>query len=189
PSEEAVTIALRTQQIIAEESGVIETADPVGGSFYLEALTDEIEARATEELERIEKLGGALKAIKTGYIQREIQQSAYEYQKAVDEKNKFVVGVNMFVDEERQSPMLLRISNKSVQQQLSQLRKSREKRDNVACEKATSLLEEIASKRNHGDENNLVPLIIQATKAGATTGEISNVLRAAFGEYHPRTIV
>ena len=189
PSEEAVTIALRTQQIIAEESGVIETADPVGGSFYLEALTDEIEARATEELERIEKLGGALKAIKTGYIQREIQQSAYEYQKAVDEKNKFVVGVNMFVDEERQSPMLLRISNKSVQQQLAQLRKFREKRDNVACEKAISLLEEIASKRNQGDENNLVPLIIQATKAGATTGEISNALRAAFGEYHPSTIV
>ncbi len=189
PSEEAVTIALRTQQIIAEETGVIETADPLGGSFYLEALTDEIEARATEELERVEKLGGAIEAIKTGYIQREIQRSAYEYQKAVDEKSKLVVGVNMFVDEEKHPPKVSKIPKKSVQQQLVRLRKFREQRDYVAHEKAISVLEERAGKRDRSDEDNLVPLIIEAAKASATTGEISNALRVAYGEYHPRTII
>jgi methylmalonyl-CoA mutase, N-terminal domain len=188
PSEESVTIALRTQQIIAEETGVVETADPLGGSFYLESLTDEIESRATEELERIERLGGALEAIKTGYIQREIQKSAYEYQKAVDEKSKFVVGVNLFESEEKHSPNVLRIPKKSVERQLAHLRNFKEKRDNSACERAVSLLQERASRKDPSDENNLVPLIIQATKVGATTGEISDALRSAYGEYHPRTL-
>ena len=189
PSEEAVTIALRTQQIIAKETGVIETVDPLGGSFYLEALTDELETRAMEELEKVERIGGALEAIKQGYIQREIQQSAYEYQKALDEKSKFVVGVNVFENEEKRKLKLLKIPEKSVRQQLAKLKRFREQRDPVACEKAISVLEELAAKRGRDDRENLVPLIIQATKAGATTGEISNALRDSYGEYHPHTIV
>jgi methylmalonyl-CoA mutase, N-terminal domain len=189
PSETSATIALRTQQIIAEETGVTETADPLGGSFYLETLTDEIEARATEELERIEKMGGALSAIKSGYIQKEIQKSAYEFQKAVDEKSRFIVGVNVFEDEERQSTEILRISKKSVDRQLRHLRAFRKKRDKVACEKAISLLGEKASNKKPDREVNLIPFIVDATKAGATTGEISDALRSAYGEYHPRTLM
>ncbi len=189
PSEDAVTIALRTQQIIAEESGVIKTADPLGGSYYLECLTDEIEALANEELEKIERLGGALEAIKAGYIQKEIQNSAYKYEKEVDEKKKVVVGVNMFQSEEREPLKVLQISKKSIERQLSHLQDFRRKRDRSSCEKAISALQERASRRSHGDENNLVPFIIQATKAGVTTGEISDALRTVFGEYYPRALV
>jgi methylmalonyl-CoA mutase, N-terminal domain len=189
PSEDSVTIALRTQQIIAEESGVIKTADPVGGSFYLESLTDEIEARAMEELQRIEKLGGALEAIKTGYIQNEIQKSAYKYQKAVDEKNRIVVGVNLFENSEKESLKILEIPKKSVEQQLKSLKEYKKNRDSHACEKALSTLVDRATKKPQSYEDNLVPLIIHAAKSGATTGEISSALREAFGEYHPRTIL
>lgn len=190
PSEDSARIALRTQQIIAEETGVIGTADPVGGSFYLESLTDEIEARAMEELERVERLGGALAAIKSGYIQKEIQKNAYEYQKAVDEKNKVIVGVNLFEDEREKSTKVLRISKKSVERQIKQLQIFREKRDQTVFNKAISVLQDRAEKReHHDDESNLVPLIIRAAEAGATTGEISNALRIAFGEYRPRTLV
>ena len=118
PSEESVTIALRTQQIIAEESGVIETADPIGGSYYLECLTNEIEARAIEELDKVQKLGGALEAIKSGYIQKEIQRSAYEFQKKVDEGERVIVGVNRFVSSEREPIKVLQISKKFVERQL-----------------------------------------------------------------------
>ena len=189
PSEESATIALRTQQIIAEESGVIDAADPLGGSFYLESLTDEIESRAMEELDRIEKLGGALEAIKMGYIQKEIQKSAYEYQREVDEKTKIVVGVNMFESGKKEALKILRISKKSVDQQLRQLDNFRKKRDRSSYEKAISELQEQASRKSRDNENNLVPFIIKAAKSGATTGEISDSLRAAFGEYHPKIIV
>jgi len=189
PSEDSVTIALRTQQIIAEESGVIETADPIGGSFYLESLTDEMEARATEELDRIERLGGALQAIKTGYIQKEIQKSAYEYQKSIDAKSKVVVGVNFFEDEKKQSVKVTIISKKSVDKQLKHLERFRRDRNKSSYEKAISILQEKASRENSGDENNLVPPILNAIRGGATTGEISAALRNAYGEYHPRSFV
>lgn len=189
PTEEAVTIALRTQQIIAEESGVVNSADPLGGSFFLESLTDEIEARATAELDKIQKLGGALEAIKSGYIQREIQISAYDYQKKVDEGTREVVGANIFRTAENRHSGVLKVSKRSIDQQLKELRTFRKRRDQTVCEKSLSILEERAAKKRGGDENNLVPLIIESVKAGATTGEISDVLRSAYGEYHPRTLV
>jgi len=188
PSEESVIIALRTQQIIAEESGVIQTADPIGGSYYIESLTNEIEARATEELDRVQKLGGALEAIKSGYIQKEIQRSAYEFQKAVDESEKVIVGVNRFESSERESNKVLQISRKSVERQLRHLKKFRMSRNKLDFEKAISALEKEVSK-DRGSRKNLIPLIIEATKMGATTGEISDTLRSAYGEYHPRTLV
>lgn len=189
PSEESVTIALRTQQIIAEESGVIETVDPLGGSYYLESLTDEIESRATEELERIQSMGGALAAIKTGYIQKEIQKSAYQYQKAVDEKTRVIVGVNVFESKEKESPNILHISKKSVERQLEHLKSFRSNRDQVACGKALDKLRERAAGRQSGSDENLVPFIIESVKVGSTTGEISDALRSAYGEYHPRTLL
>jgi methylmalonyl-CoA mutase N-terminal domain/subunit len=189
PSEESVTIALRTQQIVAEESGVIGTADPLGGSFYLETLTEEIEGRAMEELDRIERLGGALEAIKTGYVQREIQNSAYEYQKAVDEKRRVVVGVNLFESDQKEQLKVLSIPKESVERQLRHLREHRRKRDKVAWEKAIARLLDHASRKNREIEDNLVPLIIDASKKGATTGEISGALREAFGEYRQRNVI
>ena len=188
PSEESVTIALRTQQIIAEESGVIETSDPIGGSYYLESLTDELEARAIEELERVQKLGGALEAIKSGYIQKEIQTSAYEFQRAVDEGERVIVGVNRFESSEREPFKVLQISKKSAESQVRHIKKYRTRRNKSLFEKAISDLETEASK-DRENRKNLVPFMIEATKAGATTGEISDTLRSAYGEYHPRTAV
>jgi methylmalonyl-CoA mutase, N-terminal domain len=192
PTEDAVMLALRTQQIIAEESGVTKTADPAGGSYYLEHLTDELEARALEEFEKVEKIGGSLDAIKTGYIQSEIQKSAYEFQKEVDEGRKVVVGVNKYRDDNdsvaktTRSPKIkvLTISLSSVRDQLAGLAKFRRARDKKKLEDSLNKLEFEASKTLN-ERKNLVPLIIGATKQHATTGEISGALRRAYGEYHP----
>jgi methylmalonyl-CoA mutase, N-terminal domain len=187
PSEEAVTLALRTQQIIAEESGVTKTVDPAGGSYYLETLTDELEARALEEFERVQKMGGSLEAIKSGYIQSEIQKSAYEFQKQVDEGSKIVVGVNKFQENASSANIQpLSISKQSVREQLSSLKKFRRARDKKKLEASLDRLKTQASKAA-SERENLMPLIIEATKRRATTGEISSALREAFGEYHPRS--
>ncbi|MDA4130377.1 MAG: methylmalonyl-CoA mutase family protein [Thaumarchaeota archaeon] len=183
PSEEAATIALRTQQIIADETGVIGTSDPIGGSYYLENLTSEIESRALEELEKIQRLGGALEAIKSGYVQREIQKSAYEFQKAVDTGEKVIVGVNKFDMDASESFRPQNISPKSVSRQLSQLKKIKRERSKLNFEKAISKLQDQASKDTVRRQN-LVPFILDAVKQGATTGEVSNALRSAYGEYH-----
>lgn len=189
PTEDAVTLALRTQQIIAEESGVTKTVDPAGGSYYLETLTDELEARALEEFEKVQKIGGSLEAIKTGYIQSEIQKSAYEFQKQVDEGHTIVVGVNKYEEEEdapRTSKIkILTISQSSVREQLTGLAKFRRNRDKKKLEDSLNKLEVEASKPL-GERSNLVPLIIEATRQHATTGEISGALRRAYGEYHPQ---
>ncbi len=187
PTEDAVTLALRTQQIIAEESGVTKTVDPAGGSYYLETLTDELEARALEEFERVQKMGGSLEAIKSGYIQSEIQKSAYEFQKQVDGGRKIVVGVNKF--QENVSPnkiKVLSISKTSVREQLLSLKKFRQTRDKKKLEVSLDRLKTEATKAA-SERENLMPLIIEATKQRATTGEISTALREAYGEYHPRT--
>ncbi len=190
PTEDAVMLALRTQQIIAEESGVTKTVDPAGGSYYLERLTDELEARALEEFEKVEKIGGSLEAIKTGYIQSEIQKSAYEFQKQVDEGRKVVVGVNKYRDEDSAAAItsskikVLTISRSSVRYQFAGLSKFRRARDNRKLEDSLNKLEVEASKEL-SDRKNLVPLITEATKQRATTGEISGALRRAYGEYHP----
>jgi methylmalonyl-CoA mutase, N-terminal domain len=186
PTEEAVTIALRTQQIIAEETGVTKTVDPVGGSHYIESLADEMEARVLEGLARIEKIGGALEAIRTGYIQKEIQNSAYEFQKRVDSGENVIVGVNKYESESHNPEKVYSISNNSVALQLRQLRTFRKLRDKSNLYRSLSRLEEQAS-RDPLDRRNLVELIIDCVRAKATTGEISSSLRAAYGEYKPST--
>jgi methylmalonyl-CoA mutase N-terminal domain/subunit len=187
PTEEAVNLALRTQQIIAEESGVTKTVDPAGGSFYLENLTDELEERALEEFEKVQKIGGSLEAIKSGYIQSEIQKSAYEFQKQVDAGAKTVVGVNKYHENEDMSKIkALSISRASVEEQISSLKKFRRSRNRKKVESVIEQLKSEASKAP-SERQNLVPFIIEATRNRATTGEISAALREAFGEYRPRS--
>ncbi|HZW55615.1 MAG TPA: methylmalonyl-CoA mutase family protein [Nitrososphaerales archaeon] len=197
PTEEAVSIALRTQQIIAEESGVTKTVDPLGGSYYLEALTDEIEARVTEELARVDRLGGALAAIKANYFQNEIQKSAYAFQKEVDSGERTIVGVNRFSErrDRESSPSFRkqRISEASVKAQIRSLKRFRAERDSTKSEASLSRLEEAADKlkgaagrKSQGKDNNLMYLILDAVRAKATTGEIGDALRMAYGDYHAR---
>lgn len=178
PTEESVRIALRTQQIIAYESGVADVVDPLAGSYYIENLTDEIERRAMEYIEKIDKMGGATVAIENGYMQREIQNSAYNYQKEVESKNKIVVGVNMFQIEEEPPKNLLKVDPKVEELQRQKLKKLREERDNQKVQKTLSELK----KACEGTEN-LMPYILEAVKAYATLGEICGVMREVFGEY------
>jgi methylmalonyl-CoA mutase N-terminal domain/subunit len=178
PTEEAVQVALRTQQIIAHESGVADTIDPLAGSYYIENLTDEIEAQVGNYLARIDEIGGALVAIEAGYVQREIQESAYHYQKAIETQERIVVGVNRFQVAEDHKPDLLRVDESVQAAQIERLRQLRAERDNHAVERALVALQDAAA----GDEN-LLPFIIRAVEAYATTGEICGVLRRVFGEY------
>lgn len=182
PTEKAVTIALRTQQIIAEESGIVKTVDPVGGAYYIEKLTDEIESRVLEELERVDKLGGALAAIKAGYIQNEIQKSAYKFQKEVDEGKKIIVGVNRYTTSGKQAMNSQRVSESSVKRQVNSLKRFRANRDKKRLENSMNSL----SESSLGEGTNLMESIIAAVKSGATTGEISDTLRKSFGEYRGR---
>jgi methylmalonyl-CoA mutase, N-terminal domain len=188
PTEEAVTLALRTQQIMAEESGITKTVDPAGGSYYLENMTDELESRAKDEFEKIQRMGGALAAIKSGYIQGEIQKSAYKFQKSVDERKAIIVGVNKYREAgEKVKLKTLAISKTSVREQIASLKKFKAGRNKNSVEKALSKLEEESSK-NPNERKNLMHFILEATKAGATTGEISRTLRASYGEYHPQLV-
>jgi methylmalonyl-CoA mutase, N-terminal domain len=190
PTEEAATLALRTQQVIAEESGVTKSVDPAGGSFYLEYLTDELESRAMAEFEKIEKMGGALAAIKSGYIQSEIQKSAYEFQRQVDDGTKTIVGVNKFKeDRPGTSVRTLRIPKESVSEQVRALKLFRSKRDKNKAEKSLNNLEKEALKDRNDRSSNLVPLIVEATRSGATTGEISEALREVYGVYRPQIAI
>lgn len=178
PTEESVQIALRTQQVIAHESGVGNTIDPLAGSYYIESLTNEIEAKVMEYIQKIDEMGGAAVAIEQGYIQREIHEAAYQFQKSVDEKKRIVVGVNKFtVDEEAQFDYL-RINPKAEKEQLSELKKVRSKRDGDQVKQALEVLRDAAKS-----DTNLMPPIIDAVKVYATLGEICGVLREVFGEY------
>ena len=184
PTEEAARIALRTQQIIAFESGVPQTIDPVAGSYYLESLTSEIERRATEYLDKIDGLGGMLKAIERGYVQQEIQNAAYEYQQKVDRSEAVVVGVNGFTVEEESAVPILRIDPALEPRQVERLRAMRLRRDKKPWEAALERIEEAARS---GD--NLMPRIIGAVEAHATVGEISDTLRKVFGEYKEAVVI
>jgi methylmalonyl-CoA mutase N-terminal domain/subunit len=184
PTEESVRIALRTQQIIAHESGVADTVDPLAGSYYVEKLTDQIEKEALEYIKKIDDLGGAVKAIEHGYIQQEIADSAYKYQMGVESGENIVVGVNKFSAEEEPPKNLLRIDDEVETRQIERLNMVKEQRDNQAVEKA---LEEL-KKAAQGTEN-LMPYILTAVKEYATLGEISDVLRDVFGEYKPAEIL
>jgi methylmalonyl-CoA mutase N-terminal domain/subunit len=180
PSEEAVQVALRTQQLIAYESGVADTVDPLGGSYYVEALTQEIVQRVQAYIDKIDELGGATSAIEKGFIQREIQDSAYQYQKEIEKDERVVVGVNKFqVDE--QTPMdLLRVDPVVRISQIERLKTLKSERDN---RKVRNLLSDLG-KAAAGDDN-LMPFIVAAVKAYATLGEICDELRRVFGEYQP----
>ena len=178
PSEQAAQIALRTQQIIAYETGVTETIDPLAGSYYIENLTDRIEAEAEKYLNKIEEMGGMIRAIESGYVQNEIANSAYEYQKKVESKERIVVGVNKFQIAEPPPSGLLKIDISVGERQIAKLKKLREERDNQAVRQALDQLKKAAEQNE-----NLMPLILDGVKAQATLGEICDALREVFGEY------
>jgi methylmalonyl-CoA mutase N-terminal domain/subunit len=181
PTERAAKIALRTQHILQNESGVSDTIDPLAGSYYVESLTDEIERRAYEYLERIEEMGGAVAAIEAGYMQEEIEQAAYAYAKAIDDKEKIIVGVNAFTEDEAESAEVFPIDPELQRHQAQRVRQVRENRDQAQVKSA---LEDVAGAAR-GSQNLLIPMKA-ARAARATLGEVSDVLRAEFGVYQPR---
>jgi len=178
PSADAARLALRTQQILAYESGVTETPDPLAGSYYVETLTNQLEAAANEYLAEIEALGGTLAAIEAGYQQRQIQEAAYQVQRAVESGSKVVVGVNKFRDEETATPSLEKLDPEGERRQVESVRRVRAERDPAAWEAAMNRLEECA----RGDAN-LLPPMIEAVKAYATVGEVCDRLRSVWGEH------
>ena len=178
PTEDSVRIALRTQQIAAYESGVADTVDPLGGSYYVESLTDSLEKQAWEYIEKIDEMGGAIKAIERGYIQREIAESAYRYQMEIESGEQVVVGLNKFKIEGETPPELLKIGAAAGETQVAKLKKLRERRDGEKAGAALSAL----GKAAQGDDN-LMPFILDCARAYCTIGEISNELRSVFGEY------
>jgi len=184
PTEDSVLIALRTQQVIGYEIGVTDTIDPLGGSFFVEKLTDEIEEKAWEYIHKIEEIGGAVKAIEIGYMQKEIHESAYRYQKAVENGEQVVIGVNKFQIKEEKPKNLLRVDPAVEEIQVSKTRNVRETRDNEA---ASRCLEELRNAAQ--TDTNLMPVIINAVKTYATLGEICGVLREVFGEYQAAAVL
>jgi methylmalonyl-CoA mutase N-terminal domain/subunit len=178
PTERAARIALRTQQVIAYESGVAETADALAGSYAIEYLTNQIEEQAQGYIKKIDELGGMLRAIEQGYVQREIEQAAYDYQRAVDSGDQTVVGVNRFRIEEQSSIPVLRINEELEREQIERLREIKVRRDEHAAGDALDRVEQAARSGE-----NLMPHIITAVEFYATLGEISDRLRRAFGEY------
>ncbi len=184
PTEQSALLALRTQQIIAQETGVVNTTDPVAGSYAIEKLTDEIESGAREYISKIDALGGVLRAVETGYIQQEIQKSAFEYQNAVDSGDQVVVGVNRFQTDDEKPIPTLRIDPEIERTQIARLNALRARRD---TNKAQSALAEI--ERRARTTENLMPAILTAVEAYATVGEISDALRRAFGEYQESVVI
>ncbi len=184
PTEQAARIALRTQQIVAYESGVPHTVDPLAGSYYVETLTNEIEQRATAYLDKIDALGGMLKAIERGYVQQEIQNAAYEYQQAVDRLQAVVVGVNRFAVEDEKPIPIQRIDESLEHKQVERLRALRARRDAQPWKAALTQLEDAARSGA-----NLMPCILAAVEAYATVGEISDTMRKVFGEYKEAVVI
>jgi methylmalonyl-CoA mutase N-terminal domain/subunit len=180
PTEQAVETALRTQQIIAHESGVADTVDPLAGSFAIEALTDVIEAGALDYIARIDDLGGALAAIENGFVNREIQEAAYRYQQAVEAGEEIVVGVNDFTTEEALEIDYLKIDPAVEREQRERLASLRASRDNERVSALRAQLERAAR-----GTDNLMPLIVECVEHEVTLGEICGTLRGVFGEYYP----
>ena len=184
PSEDSALIALRTQQIIAQETGVANTIDPVAGSYAIEHLTNEIESSAVSYIDKIDAMGGMLKAVESGFVQGEIQKSAYEFQRSVEKKDQIVVGVNDFVAKEERTIPTLRIDPEIERTQVARLQALREKRDSTNVRSALSELE-----RRAPTNENLLPAILTAVESLATVGEISDALRRVFGEYHESVVI
>ncbi len=184
PTKASALIALRTQQVLAYETGVADTADPLAGSYYVEELTDTIEKGAFAYIEKIDKMGGAVLAIEKGYIQREIQNAAYDYQKKIEEKELIIVGVNEFIAKEELKPDILKVNPALETKQKKELSALRASRDNSAVAKARARL-----KKGAEGTNNLIPLILDAVRCYTTLGEISNTLREVFGEYKENVVI
>lgn len=183
PTEESAKIALRTQQIVAHESGMTKTVDPLAGSHYMEELCARIEEDVWKYLDRIDRMGGSVAAIERGFFQSEIRQNAYRLKKEADAGERILVGVNRYVDPNETQPGLLRIDDSVGMRQQEAIAKLRASRDSADVESALSALASVADT-----DENLMPLIIRAARAQATTGEISNTLRNVFGEYRPREV-
>ena len=185
PTEESVRIALKTQQIIAYESGVADTIDPFAGSYAIEAMTNEIEKKAMEYIEKIDQMGGMIKAIETGYVQKEIHESAYKQQLAIDKGEEVIVGVNKFqMEEDVKKREILKVDPELEKKQVERLKKLKERRDNEKVRKSLQKIKEVASS-----QENLFPYVLEAVKVYATVGEISNALRDVFGEYTETVII
>src|SRR5436853_1469605 len=184
PTEESALIALRTQQIIAQETGVTNTIDPVAGSYAIEHLTGEIERRAEDYIAKIDALGGMLRAIETGFVQAEIQKVAFEFQRAVEKKEQIVVGVNDFIGEEARQIRTLRIDEEIERSQIARLKALRARRDPDRVASALAELERCANT-----SENLLPAILDAVEAYTTVGEISDALRRLFGEYQESVVI
>ncbi len=184
PTENAALIALRTQQIIAHETGVTNTIDPVAGSYAIESLTNEIETAAVAYIEKIDTMGGMLRAIETGFVQGEIQKAAYDFQRAVEKKDQIVVGVNDFIAEKENPVPTLRIDPKIEGDQVARLQSMRAKRNAAVTSSALAEL-----KRRATTTENLVPAILTAVESQATVGEISDTLRQIFGEYQESVVL
>jgi methylmalonyl-CoA mutase, N-terminal domain len=184
PTEDAALIALRTQQIIAHETGVANTVDPVAGSYAIESLTNEIEAGALTYIEKIDAMGGMLRAIESGFVQSEIQKAAYEFQRSVEKKEQIVVGVNEFTAEDERAIPTLRIDPQIERTQIARLHALRDKRDATRVQAALAELTRRAST-----SENLLPAILAAVESYATVGEISDTLRRLFGEYQESVVI
>jgi methylmalonyl-CoA mutase N-terminal domain/subunit len=185
PSEESVQIALRTQQIIAHESGVANTVDPLGGSYFIESLTNQIEEKVNEYLQKIENMGGMLTAVEKGFIQKEIQESAYDYQKQIETKKQVIVGLNEYIDEKEKIHFNLYYPPKRIEKaQIKRLRQLKDKRSKKPVKNRLDALKEAVEA-----QKNIFPFIIDAVKAKATLGEISSVLKQAYGTFDEITTI
>jgi methylmalonyl-CoA mutase N-terminal domain/subunit len=182
PTEESVKIALRTQQIIANETGVSKTVDPMAGSYYIEYLTAKIEEEVNQYLKKIESMGGALVAVEKGFFQEEIRNNAYQLKKEIDENSRIIVGVNKYQEEHGIEPKINRIDPLLEQKQLAKIKEFKSNRDKSKVDQALSQLQKAAEK----DDDNLMPYIINAVKSYSTLGEISSTLRTVFGRYEPK---
>jgi methylmalonyl-CoA mutase, N-terminal domain len=179
PTEDSALLALRTQQVLAYETGIADTVDPLAGSYYVEALTNDLERLAWEYIEKIDALGGSVRAVEQGYIQREIEEAAYRYQRDLDEQRRIVIGVNKFQSAESKLPPILKVDAEAGRRQAQRVADLRARRDNAAVGATLAALEEAAR-----GSANLMPRILAAVEAYATLGEISDTLRRVFGEQH-----
>jgi methylmalonyl-CoA mutase N-terminal domain/subunit len=178
PTEESVRIAIRTQQIIAHETGVADTADPLGGSYYVEHLTNAIEEKVKTYLDKIEEMGGAIPAIQRGYIQREVMEASYQYQREIEAGSRVIVGVNKFASDQEVEPVLFRVDPKIEEEQKRRLKRFKENRNQQHVKKVLNKVHEAAA-----GEASLMPVLIEAVRTHATLGEICGVLRGVFGTY------
>jgi methylmalonyl-CoA mutase N-terminal domain/subunit len=184
PTEQSVRTALRTQQIVAYESGITNTVDPLAGSYYVEAMTDQIEKEAEDYISRIDALGGMIAAIEKGYVQSEIQKAAYNFEKEVESGKRIIVGVNKFKEEDDKEPELLKIDMNVQEEQIKFLNKIRKERDQLKVDKTLNSLEKAAVT-----DENLIPYILEAVKAYSSVGEICNAMRKVFGEYKETVVI